>query len=533
MLVAGGAGQATAELYNPGTGQWAPTGTMSTGRDLHTATRLQSGKVLVAGGEQNGYPMASAELYNPATSQWTATGALGIARSGHTATLLPNGKVLVAGGYGAGYDAELYNPATGTWSPTGSMSGYRVNHTATLLADGRVLVAGGTGSVASSELYNPATGQWTPTGSMNIGRYLHTATRLPSGEVLVAGGNGNGGNWLDSAELYDPATGLWAAAGEMSDSRGSHAAALLADGRVLVVGGQGNGGTLSGAELYDPEAREPWSAVGECWYDQFGSSLAGAGDVDGDGYDDLVIGAPHVALWRRRTRQSIPIRGGADGPAAQPSWTAEGEDYGYELGISVAGAGDVNGDGYDDVAIGAYGYPTYNTYQGKAYLFAGSASGLSADPAWTATGESAGDRFGNSVAGAGDVDRDGYDDFLVGAYGYPGGAFEGRFTLYYGSPAGVGTSGWTQTGSLASPRQQHTATALSDGRVLVAGGWGGGASAELYDPATGLWAPTGSMNASRMDHTATLLADGRVLVAAGRAAPTAPRSITPRRASGR
>jgi hypothetical protein len=95
------------------------------------------------------------------------------ARQSHTATLLNTGKVLVAGGDNSNADlsAELYDPSTGTWTKTASMSTTRVGHTATLLQNGEVLVAGGS-LLASAELYNPVTGKWTATGSMHTGRGL-------------------------------------------------------------------------------------------------------------------------------------------------------------------------------------------------------------------------------------------------------------------------------------------------------------------------------------------------------------------------
>jgi hypothetical protein len=139
---------------------------MNTARQFHTATLLRNGQVLVAGGY--GPPsleaVASAELYDPATGVWTMTGSMSTARGAHTATLLDNGQVLVAGAETASgqlASAELYDPATATWSATGSMNTARGQHTATLLDDGQVLVAGGLGpdgfAGATAELFSPPT----------------------------------------------------------------------------------------------------------------------------------------------------------------------------------------------------------------------------------------------------------------------------------------------------------------------------------------------------------------------------------------
>jgi uncharacterized protein YjbI with pentapeptide repeats len=274
VLVAGGQGKvgAPTEVYNPVTGQWAPTGALNTPRVLPTATLLPSGKVLAAGGWWGQFlTLASTEAYNPVTGEWTPTGSLQTARFAHTATLLPSGKVLVAGGadWSAAEPfatAELYDLATGQWTPTGSLNIARQNHTATVLPSGQVLVAGGdNGSIpfATAELYDPATGQWTPTGSLNIARQNHTATLLPSGRVLVAGG-GDGYVSFATAELYDPATGRWTLTGALHTARGqNHTATLLPSGQVLVVGGGGfvnppSPLSLALTEMYNP-VTEQWT----------------------------------------------------------------------------------------------------------------------------------------------------------------------------------------------------------------------------------------------------------------------------------
>jgi len=249
--------------------QFSLTGSMTTGRDGPTATLLGNGKVLIAGGKvASGIverATATAELYDPATGKFTATGSMTAARWGHTATLLASGKVLIAGGadLSDGADnlatAEIYDPATGRFTATGSMSAGRAWQTATLLADGRVLIAGGANSIGltTAEIYDPATGRFTATGSMTVARQSHTATRLADGRVLIAGGTAEGVDApfgvQPTAEIYDPATGKFTATGSMQVARERAAAALLADGTVMIVGGlDENSVALNSAELYDP-----------------------------------------------------------------------------------------------------------------------------------------------------------------------------------------------------------------------------------------------------------------------------------------
>lgn len=256
-------------------GPWRPAARMTVARFAHTATVLPDGKVLIAGGitghAPNGPALDTAELYDPATGRWQPTGRMITTRAGHTATLLPDGGVLVTGGYGRGVSgdapaldtAELYEPATGTWRSVSPMAVARGGHIAMLLPDGVVLVAGGSrittsrNALATAEVYNPASGDWQPTGNMADARFDAAAAALPDGTVLVAGGAGGArGGPIGSAELYDPVSGTWRPAGQMSTPRFGAEAITLGDGTVLVAGGIALLGQvnlyLKSAEVYDP-----------------------------------------------------------------------------------------------------------------------------------------------------------------------------------------------------------------------------------------------------------------------------------------
>ena len=187
---------------------------------------------------------------------FTPTGSLGTARGYHTATLLNNGTVLIAGGIGLGgiqlAGAEIYDPASGTFSATGSMTAARYYHVATPLSDGKVLITGGAGPggvYQTAELFDPATGIFVKTlGNMVNVHYYHQATLLANGKVLISGGYGSAAR--ATAELYDPATQTFTATGSMNAARALHSATLLSDGTVLVAGGENSGGSLSSAEVY-------------------------------------------------------------------------------------------------------------------------------------------------------------------------------------------------------------------------------------------------------------------------------------------
>jgi hypothetical protein len=193
-----------------------------------------------------------------------------------------------------------------------------------------------------------------------------------------------------------------------------------------------------GAWLYlgaaaGPDTAADWHVEGNQQNAQLGYAVAGAGDVNQDGFDDLLVGIPG------RDRVHLYL-GSPAGPSVSPSWIATGC---CTYGASVAAAGDINADGFDDVVIGAMNGGTLG--EGIAQVFHGSATGLGPTPAWTGEGNQDFARYGYSVSGAGDVNDDGFDDIVIGATDYDHGEIdEGRVFVYHGSAAGLATApAWT------------------------------------------------------------------------------------------
>jgi hypothetical protein len=547
VLIAGGfdstgAALASAEIFDPETGAFTLTGSLNAPRGAHTATLLNGGMVLIAGGSPSGtmgnVPISSAELYNPATGTFGPTGSLIAARTFSSATLLNNGTVLVAGGDGPGSPnlvpltgAEVYDPAAGNFTATGSLVAAHRSPASTLLPNGFVLFAGNFDLPvkAPAELYEPATftppglqsiavspatstvspgsyqpyiatgtfasgtqqlqsvtwsssdvstarisndasnpgtsvavdspGSTTPvtitatagnisdsttlrvrptgfvsTSSMNTPRAVSTATLLNNGLVLVADGEGVLGA-PPTAELYDPATGSFEFTGTPIAERDlDYTATLLENGKVLIAGGFTNGAALASAEIYDPRT----------------ATFAPTGAMNVARYS-------HTATLLRSG--NVLVTGGL---ASGSSPLASAELYDPNSGV------------FSLVA-------SLNIARGEA-----TASALGDGTVLIAGGETPG-AFNTTFPASAEL----YDP-------------------------GAGT--FAVVGSLSVPRASHTATLLQTGMVLIAGGAGSSgavAAAELYDPFARTFTVTANLNGPRYSHTATLLNGGKVLIAGG------------------
>ncbi len=209
-----------------------------------------------------------------------------------------------------------------------------------------------------------------------------------------------------------------------------------------LVGARGVGGLAGRAYLYLGSAAGlsavPATITGpDVPNGSFGTSVSGAGDVNGDGFGDIVVGADIVGGSGRAYLYS----GSASGLSPNPA-TITGPDVpGGGFGAAVAGAGDINGDGFGDIVVGAYGV---NSTAGRAYLYLGSGSGLVVPPATITGPDVASGAFGRAVEGVGDINGDGFGDVLVGAYGMNG--YAGRAYVYTGGASGLSSSSLPLTG---------------------------------------------------------------------------------------
>jgi N-acetylneuraminic acid mutarotase len=533
----------SAELYNPKTGTWSVTGSMHFEREYFTATLLQNGRVLVAGGFANCdddfcSDNRQAEIYNPATGTWSVTGSMHVAREQFTATLLTDGEVLAAGGLNEGgfngnektySEADLYNPKTGTWTQTSSMSEPRYGHAAVLLpGTGWVLAAGGT-SDATSEVFEPSLGQWVPTGSMSTPRTDLTATVLSDGNVLATGGTGTNGSAQATAEVYENSSGPLVSISPSSLSFGGQQVGTAGPAQSVTVTNVGtadlhvSGTDISGADPSD------FVAQGTCGRVVPGGSCTVAVRFAPTAID-LRQATVGVADDAPESPQGLAVNGYGRGPG---SWTPTGslqiardEAAATRLGngdVLVAGGenqvsqGSLSDAELYDPSTGAFSETgslnTARSFVTGALLADGDvlvAGGLSNvptalssvelyDPAtqsWSFTTPMNAASYGlrSTVLSDGDV-------LVTGFFTSPPEVYDPVHAT------------WTDTGPLPVAGEDATATLLGSGDVLVTGG--STTAAALYDPATNQWHATGSLLSAQERPTATLLGDGDVLAAGG------------------
>lgn len=221
---------------------WSSTGTMAFSRNIHTATLLNSGKVLVVGGTDanTNLSLSSCEQFDPSSGTWTTTASMNSNRSYHNAILLNTNEVLVVCGAddsGTITTCELYDPNQDKWTITAPLASRPSYHASVLLKDGTVLTTGGVASgnnvLNSCALYDRTTQAWTTTGSFSQARYGHAVTMLNDGRILATGGYDGGVQY--SCEIYDPILKSWNVTGSLHSSRVFHSAILLNDGNVIIV----------------------------------------------------------------------------------------------------------------------------------------------------------------------------------------------------------------------------------------------------------------------------------------------------------
>ena len=228
------------------TGTWHSLGSLVDVRQGASATMLDDGRVLVAGGSNASGLLANAEVVS-ADGSTVAVAAMNMARTGHTATKLKDGRVLITGGSIAGgaatATAEIFTPWSGAWTPV-SMTVARRHHTATLIKgeSGLVVIAGGEnagGVLSSVEVFDPAAGAFAPlAAAMSSARTRHAAAPLPDGQVIVIGGS-TGPSVAGTTDIVNALTGAVFAGPSMTDARMNFTATELLNGDVLVAGGVG------------------------------------------------------------------------------------------------------------------------------------------------------------------------------------------------------------------------------------------------------------------------------------------------------
>jgi Kelch motif/Galactose oxidase, central domain len=584
-----------AELYDPAKGTWSLTGSMLVAREQFTATLLTNGEVLAAGGLNEGgdgedqTTYAEADLYNPRSGKWTQTGSMSEPRAGQAAALLPGTGWVLATGGSSDPTSEIFEPTLGQWVRTGSMSTPRTGLTATVLSEGDVLATGGTGTdgapQTTAEVYRNVPGPLVvfspssvafggqqvgttgpvqnvtvtndgtadldisgveiagadpgdfvardtcsvvaPGSSCSVGvQFAPTAIDLRQATVAVAD-DAPGSPQGFTAIGYGRGPDSWTPSGPLQVGREGATANVLGNGQVLVAGGEngtfpGNG-SLADSELYGASTGT-FTETGELNVARsFASSaLLADGDVLVTGgisnvpsdLSSAELYDPHTQSWTMTTPMNAEGEGLTDtvltngdvlvtGFAASPpevydpstaTWTDTGPlpTPDEDATATLLGDGDVLVAGGSTAAAAVY-HPATN--------------------GWSATGSMMAAQRGPSATLLGN------SDVLVA-----GGEDPREFSPLTTSEEYDPTTGtWSLTsGQMSVARAGQAAVELPNGNALVAGGCNAEcfngqiiATTEEFDAQSGFWFSVGSMTQARWDPTATVLSDGDVLVTGG------------------
>jgi N-acetylneuraminic acid mutarotase len=551
VLVAGSAnsdaGQSVAEIYDPATNAWSSAGTMAYSHKYSATTLLQNGHVLLTGSDAGS---SMAEIYDPATNTWSTAAAMLYGRNLHTSTLLNNGRVLVVGGNNSNPGdsiAEIYDPASDTWTEADAMTYDRYGQSATLLNNGQVIVLGGgnTASLSIAEIYDPATDTWSTTATATYGRTNGIAELLNDGRVLITGG-GTGANG-SIAEIYNPATDTWSTADTTTYAHDDVQTVLLNNGQVLAVGqnpGIGDAGS-SIAELYLP--------AGDMQVSNDGSPTNGYGlpnpehpDVKGILGEQrnpvLAIDSSNnaIVVWED-TRHGAIQNWGLSFDEGDPA-TTDSEYTWWQTNVNLGANGTCNGGGGFSNSCAAMSALASKPIRIMGQKLVSSDGDRQWGDDLDAVNKNNPEDLGMSRTGDTNLNPNIEVDSSCGA-GSPcvmvtwesnsaieaqGGNLKKESNIYAQKFNSSGTplwgQSWSNAGTMAYGRTEHSSTLLNNGQVLIVGqsagiGNAGQSIAELYDPATNTWSTADTLTYARSGNTSTLLNNGQVLVTGGPANP--------------
>jgi hypothetical protein len=300
-----------------------------------------------------------------------------------------------------------------------------------------------------------------------VGAYTFDNGQTNEGRAFVYHGSANGlsltANWTAEINQADALFGI--SVSTAGDVNGDGYSDVIVGSREFENGQTNEGGAFiyygssSGLSLSANHILEVNQADAN-----FGTSVSTAGDVNGDGYSDVIVGAQYFDNGESNEGKVFVYFGSSTGPTSSFNWTAEGNQIDAKFGSCVASAGDVNGDGYSDVIVGAFGFDNGQSDEGKAFLYFGSALGLSSNSDWSFESNQANGQSGISVSTAGDVNGDGYSDVIVGAHTYSNGqSAEGSAFLFHGSLIGLSlTPNWTGESNQAASQYGYSVCTAGD-----------------------------------------------------------------------